>query len=140
MFKGKLYHCVGPNIFNVTTKAECLSNTQNQWINERYNFDHIFNALITLFIFATKDGWVNIMYLGIDAVDVDKQPIKNYNEWMILYFISNLLIIGFFVINMFVGVVVDNFQKCRTAQKTDEIKRNKKKRLEKLLKKRKSEF
>jgi voltage-dependent calcium channel T type alpha-1G len=138
MFKGKLFHCVGPDLVNITTKNECLTNSRNQWMNERYNFDHIFNALITLFIFATKDGWVNIMYMGIDAVDVDMQPIKNYNEWMILYFISNLLIIGFFVINMFVGVVVDNFQKCRVAQQLDENKYNEEKLMKKRQKKVKS--
>ena len=30
-------------------------------------------ALLTLFVFSTKDGWVTIMYDGIDAVGVDKQ-------------------------------------------------------------------
>lgn len=28
---------------------------------------------MTLFVFSTKDGWVTIMYDGIDAVGIDKQ-------------------------------------------------------------------
>lgn len=31
--------------------------------------------MLTLFVFSTKDGWVKLMYNGIDAVGVDKQVI-----------------------------------------------------------------
>ena len=38
-------------------------------------------ALLTLFVFSTKDGWVTIMYDGIDAVGVNKQVlIKDVTE------------------------------------------------------------
>lgn len=30
-------------------------------------------ALMTLFVLSCKDGWVNIMYDGLDAVGVDQQ-------------------------------------------------------------------
>jgi len=30
-------------------------------------------ALMSLFVLASKDGWVNIMYTGLDAVGVDMQ-------------------------------------------------------------------
>lgn len=30
-------------------------------------------ALMALFVLASKDGWVNIMYTGLDAVGVDLQ-------------------------------------------------------------------
>lgn len=33
----------------------------------------IFKALMALFVLASKDGWVNIMYTGLDAVGVDLQ-------------------------------------------------------------------
>ena len=29
--------------------------------------------MLTLFVFSTKDGWVKLMYNGIDAVGVDKE-------------------------------------------------------------------
>lgn len=44
------------------------------------------------------------------------QPIINFATWKILYFISFLLIGGFLVLNMIVGVVVENFQRCRELQ------------------------
>jgi len=30
-------------------------------------------ALMSLFVLASKDGWVDIMYNGLDAVGVDQQ-------------------------------------------------------------------
>lgn len=30
-------------------------------------------ALMSLFVLSSKDGWVNIMYDGLDAVGIDQQ-------------------------------------------------------------------
>ena len=76
------------------------------------------------------------MYNGIDAVDVDMQPIRNYNETKLVYFISFLLLVGFFVLNMFVGVVVENFHKCRAEQEREEKARRTAKRAKKIERKR----
>lgn len=57
---------------------------------------------------------------------------------MLLYFISFLLIVSFFVLNMFVGVVVENFHKCRLYQEVEEAKRREEKRLKRMEKKRRS--
>ena len=69
---------------------------------------------MTLFILSSRDGWVQIMYNGIDAVDVDIQPIKNYDQAKAIYFIAFILLMSFFVLNLFVGVVIENFQTCQT--------------------------
>ena len=98
LFKGMMFHCVGPAIVNVTDKAECLEQEGNKWVNQRYNFDNLgqvtycwswtldwchlvvvetyldaFQALMSLFVLSSKDGWVSIMYQGIDATGVDMQ-------------------------------------------------------------------
>lgn len=52
----------------------------------------------------------------------------NYNEWRLLYFISFILLVGFFVLNMFVGVVVENFHRCREEQEKEERMRRAAKR------------
>ncbi|CAF0940376.1 unnamed protein product, partial [Brachionus calyciflorus] len=131
LFKGKLYRCVGPYVDDVKTKNDCLAKHENQWVNSQYNFDNLGQALMALFVLSSKDGWVQIMYTGIDAVGVDKQPIQNYNEWMLLYFISFLLLVGFFVLNMFVGVIIENFHKCRAEQEREEKARRAAKRAKK---------
>ncbi|XP_022091428.1 voltage-dependent T-type calcium channel subunit alpha-1I-like isoform X3 [Acanthaster planci] len=139
LFKGTFYYCTGPSVKNVMNKTHCLqAHPNNQWVNQQYNFDNLGQALMALFVLASKDGWVEIMYNGIDAVGVDKQPKENNNEWLILFFISFILIVGFFVLNMFVGVVVENFHKCREQQAAEETARRQAKRLRKMEKARQS--
>jgi len=43
------------------------------WVNRKYNFDDLGKALMSLFVLSSRDGWVNIMYTGLDAVGVDQQ-------------------------------------------------------------------
>ncbi|XP_053094635.1 voltage-dependent T-type calcium channel subunit alpha-1G isoform X3 [Pangasianodon hypophthalmus] len=137
LFKGKFYVCQGEDTRNITNKSDCLL-AKYKWVRHKYNFDNLGQALMSLFVLASKDGWVDIMYDGLDAVGVDQQPMMNHNPWMLLYFISFLLIVAFFVLNMFVGVVVENFHKCRRHQEAEEAKRREEKRLKRMEKKRRS--
>ncbi|XP_037610915.1 voltage-dependent T-type calcium channel subunit alpha-1G isoform X4 [Sebastes umbrosus] len=138
LFKGKFFVCEGEEVMNITNKSDCLLHSNNKWVRHKYNFDNLGQALMSLFVLASKDGWVDIMYDGLDAVGVDQQPQMNHNPWMLLYFISFLLIVAFFVLNMFVGVVVENFHKCRRHQEAEEAKRREEKRLKRMEKKRRS--
>ncbi|UJR33723.1 hypothetical protein I4U23_021150 [Adineta vaga] len=136
LFKGKFYYCEGQFFRNITTRQQCEDTSDHRWKNQQYNFDNLGQALLALFVLASRDGWVQIMYNGIDAVDVDMQPIRNYNEANLIYFISFLLLVGFFVLNMFVGVVVENFHKCRAEQEREEKARRTAKRAKKIERKR----
>uniref|UniRef100_UPI003AAF45BE voltage-dependent T-type calcium channel subunit alpha-1I n=1 Tax=Centroberyx gerrardi TaxID=166262 RepID=UPI003AAF45BE len=135
LFKGKFYYCVGLDVKNITNRSDCLA-ANYRWVHHKYNFDNLGQALMSLFVLASKDGWVNIMYHGLDAVGIDQQPMINNNPWMLLYFISFLLIVSFFVLNMFVGVVVENFHKCRQHQEVEEARRREEKRQRRMEKKR----
>uniref|UniRef100_UPI00398E85C5 voltage-dependent T-type calcium channel subunit alpha-1H n=1 Tax=Pristiophorus japonicus TaxID=55135 RepID=UPI00398E85C5 len=137
LFKGKFYHCDGHDTRNITNKLDCFQ-ANFKWVRRKYNFDNLGQALMSLFVLSSKDGWVNIMYHGLDAIGIDKQPQRNHNPWMLLYFISFLLIVSFFVLNMFVGVVVENFHKCRQHQEAEEARRREEKRLRRLENKRRS--
>ncbi|XP_039702258.1 voltage-dependent T-type calcium channel subunit alpha-1G isoform X8 [Pteropus medius] len=137
LFKGKFFVCQGEDTRNITNKSDCAE-ARYRWVRHKYNFDNLGQALMSLFVLASKDGWVDIMYDGLDAVGVDQQPIMNHNPWMLLYFISFLLIVAFFVLNMFVGVVVENFHKCRQHQEEEEARRREEKRLRRLEKKRRN--
>ena len=75
LFKGLFFYCEGPDADTVENKTQCLelSGNGNRWINHKYNFDNLGNALMSLFVLSSKDGWVNIMYQGLDAVGLDQQ-------------------------------------------------------------------
>ncbi|XP_069691068.1 voltage-dependent T-type calcium channel subunit alpha-1G isoform X2 [Periplaneta americana] len=136
LFKGAFYHCEGPDIKGVKNRTDCEADERNTWVNRKYNFDDLGKALMSLFVLSSRDGWVNIMYTGLDAVGVDQQPIENYSEWRLLYFIAFILLVGFFVLNMFVGVVVENFHRCREEQEKEERVRRAAKRAKQMEKKR----
>lgn len=73
LFKGTFYYCDGDNVKDVKNKSDCLERYGNSWINRKYNFDDLGKALMSLFVLSSRDGWVNIMYTGLDAVGVDIQ-------------------------------------------------------------------
>uniref|UniRef100_A0A3Q2YQN4 Calcium voltage-gated channel subunit alpha1 H n=1 Tax=Hippocampus comes TaxID=109280 RepID=A0A3Q2YQN4_HIPCM len=135
LFKGKFFHCEGYNVTSITNKTQCVD-AGHRWMRRKYNFDNLGQALMSLFVLSCKDGWVSIMYDGLDAVGVDQQPVRNNNPWMLLFFISFLLIVSFFVLNMFVGVVVENFHKCRQQQEEEEARLREEKRRKRLVKRR----
>ncbi|XP_038575153.1 voltage-dependent T-type calcium channel subunit alpha-1I-like isoform X2 [Micropterus salmoides] len=74
---------------------------------------------MSLFVMFSKDGWMNIMYDGLDAVGVDQQPVLNHNEWMLFYFIT-FMIISFFLLDMFISVMVETFHQCQQNQKSSD--------------------
>ncbi|XP_041862503.1 voltage-dependent T-type calcium channel subunit alpha-1G-like [Melanotaenia boesemani] len=123
LFKGKFFYCVGEDLNNIVNKSDCLS-ANYHWERKEYNFDSLLQAMLTLFVMYTKDGWVNIMYDGLDAVGVDQQPIKNYNKWILLYFLS-FMMMSFVLLDMFIGVMVQTFHQCQLIQtQEDEELRN----------------
>ena len=59
----------------IKNKTQCLEMIErgNKWVNHKYNFDNLGQALMSLFVLSSKDGWVSIMYQGLDAVGPDQQ-------------------------------------------------------------------
>ena len=53
LFKGKFYYCDGENLREVRTKLDCEEKGY-VWKNRRYNFDHLGQALMSLFVLSSK--------------------------------------------------------------------------------------
>ena len=62
LFKGSFFNCVFDfdNKFPISREHDCYDYGGN-WINEDYNFDNVLNAMVTLFVIATTEGWIDIM-------------------------------------------------------------------------------
>jgi 4-hydroxybenzoate polyprenyltransferase len=80
------------------------------------NFDNIFNASLALFEMMTTEGWLNVMYSGVDARGINEQPKKNHTPLLALFFIGFMIVGGMLIFNLFVGVVIDNFNKIKTSE------------------------
>ncbi|KAL2717782.1 voltage-dependent T-type calcium channel subunit alpha-1G isoform X1 [Vespula squamosa] len=91
LFKGAFYYCDGPDIKNVRNKTDCLADKRNVWLNRKYNFDDLGKALMSLFVLSSRDGWVNIMYTGLDAVGVDQQVSRSFDNPRPLYTSRSLI-------------------------------------------------
>ena len=65
--------------------------------------------MLTLFISATTEGWVEIMHNGVDSVAIDKQPQAENNFAWCIFFILFILMGSFFILNLLVGVIIAEF-------------------------------
>ncbi|KAI3378578.1 hypothetical protein SNEBB_007102 [Seison nebaliae] len=112
-FGGKFYKCTinGESQLGksgVTTKAECF--TQNgSWDNSLVNFDNVPTGILALFQIATFEGWMELMEDGVNAVGVDMQPKFENNMAAYIYFVAFIILGSFFTLNLFVSVIIDNF-------------------------------
>jgi len=103
----------GAGYVGATSKAVCL------WLGASWaesvpqNFDNIVQAAGALFEMSTKEGWVDIMFAGVDATALDMQPVRDNSPGWVLFFIAFMIIGNFFVMNLFVGVVIDNFNRMK---------------------------
>jgi len=79
-----------------------------------------------LFILTTTEGWAGMMYIGVDTTGVDMQPVQDSSPYMVIYFVIFMIIGSLFVMNIFVGVVIDNFNKEKAAQMAEDDPSNSK--------------
>jgi len=69
LFAGKMFYCsIGK--FTYRDKYECNVNG-GSWQVHDSNFDNIIQAMMTLFIVSSLEGWPDIMLNTVDATEVD---------------------------------------------------------------------
>uniref|UniRef100_A0A8C2UHR7 Sodium channel protein n=1 Tax=Coturnix japonica TaxID=93934 RepID=A0A8C2UHR7_COTJA len=116
LFAGKFYYCVNTTtderfevdqINNYSQCEELIKNNQSaRWKNVKVNFDNVGFGYLSLLQVATFKGWMDIMYAAIDSRD---QPKYEDNLYMYLYFVIFIIFGSFFTLNLFIGVIIDNF-------------------------------
>ncbi|KAL4623474.1 sodium channel protein type 4 subunit alpha-like [Arapaima gigas] len=116
LFAGKFGKCVNRtgyihNASVVNNKSECQAknDTQFYWTKVKVNFDNVGSGYLSLLQVATFKGWMEIMYAAVDSRAVEEQPIKEINLYMYLYFVIFIIFGSFFTLNLFIGVIIDNF-------------------------------
>uniref|UniRef100_A0A8C8HXQ4 Voltage-dependent L-type calcium channel subunit alpha n=1 Tax=Oncorhynchus tshawytscha TaxID=74940 RepID=A0A8C8HXQ4_ONCTS len=121
LFKGQFYSCTDPDKM---TEEECRGNYiryqegaihpmtihKREWINSELNFDNILEGMLALFTVSTFEGWPKLLYKAIDSNMEDVGPIYNNRVAISIFFIIYLILIAFFMMNIFVGFVIVTFQ------------------------------
>ncbi|XP_078011872.1 sodium channel protein type 4 subunit alpha-like [Phascolarctos cinereus] len=118
LFAGKYYRCINTTtseIFDISVvnnMSDCfkLMNTgEVRWVNVKVNFDNVGLGYLSLLQVATFKGWMDIMYAAVDSREVEEQPQYEVNIYMYIYFVLFIIFGAFFTLNLFIGVIIDNF-------------------------------
>ncbi|UYV76435.1 hypothetical protein LAZ67_14000397 [Cordylochernes scorpioides] len=102
------------------------------WAKNEFNFDDVAKAMLALCTVSTFEGWPKsvshfdsmsvelrqtmgccggrLLYVAIDSNAENQGPVHNYQPVVALYFIVYIIIIAFFMVNIFVGFVIVTFQ------------------------------
>uniref|UniRef100_A0A672MX75 Voltage-dependent L-type calcium channel subunit alpha n=1 Tax=Sinocyclocheilus grahami TaxID=75366 RepID=A0A672MX75_SINGR len=125
-----LFACIGVQLFKVVCTCVppsfCLSRgtfivysigemalpqmRERIWYNSDFNFDNVLMAMMALFTVSTFEGWPALLYKAIDSNKENMGPIYNYRVEISIFFIIYIIIIAFFMMNIFVGFVIVTFQ------------------------------
>ncbi|NXP51504.1 SCN5A protein, partial [Heliornis fulica] len=118
LFAGKFGKCVNlteedselNNSINDITDCRMNNNTGKIfWVNVKVNFDNVGSGYLALLQVATFKGWMDIMYAAVDSREKNEQPQMEHSLFMYLYFVNFIIFGSFFTLNLFVGVIIDNF-------------------------------
>lgn len=138
--KGSMFKCINLMITDkltvqsfIQTKTDCFD-YGGDWINSDLNYDNIVNSFFSLFQIVSGEGWSLLMYSlltkfffkycvilifrynVIDAIKVDRQPEIGYNKTWSFFFIISFFIGKILLINMFVGIIIENIMLIRDHQ------------------------
>uniref|UniRef100_A0A3P9NP40 Voltage-dependent L-type calcium channel subunit alpha n=1 Tax=Poecilia reticulata TaxID=8081 RepID=A0A3P9NP40_POERE len=121
LFKGKFYRCTdeaksspeeckGTYILYKDGDVNQPTMHRRVWHNSDFNFDNVLMAMMALFTVSTFEGWPALLYKAIDSNRENLGPIYNYRVEISIFFIIYIIIIAFFMMNIFVGFVIVTFQ------------------------------
>lgn len=79
------------------------------------NYDSIWQALMTVFEVASGENWPGIMYYAVDAVGPGQPSVVEYNTAAALYFIIIQVVCDFFLMELFTGVIIANYDELKEA-------------------------
>merc|ERR1719427_2270439 len=83
---------------------------EREWIREDFHFDNVIRGMLTLFVASTFEGWPGILYVSIDSNEADVGPKQDYRPIVFMFYFVYIIILAFFMINIFVGFVIVTFQ------------------------------
>ncbi|XP_038640700.1 calcium channel, voltage-dependent, P/Q type, alpha 1A subunit, b isoform X5 [Scyliorhinus canicula] len=105
-----IYAIIGMQVFGNIA----IEDNEDSDINHHNNFRTFFQALMLLFRSATGEAWHSIMLSCLSGKPCDtKSGIKEPecgNELAYFYFVSFIFLCSFLMLNLFVAVIMDNFE------------------------------
>ncbi|KAF8386351.1 unc-2 [Pristionchus pacificus] len=120
LFNGKFFYCTDK------TKRfahEChgqyfIYDNQNEpprvdfreWRLRPFNYDNTINAMLTLFVVTTGEGWPGIRQNSMDTTYEDQGPSPFFRVEVALFYVMFFIVFPFFFVNIFVALIIITFQ------------------------------
>ena len=100
---------------SVGVKARVWENPRYSETGTTYSFDTVGDGMLTLFEVSTLENWLDVLYATSDITDLGHAPnARNSNALLArIFFIVFIMFSSFFLLNLFVSVIVDNFNKVK---------------------------
>ncbi|XP_009465840.1 PREDICTED: sodium channel protein type 5 subunit alpha-like isoform X3 [Nipponia nippon] len=119
LFAGKFGKCINKTEGDMPLDSKIINNMSDcilynvsgtfYWTKVKVNFDNVGAGYLALLQVATFKGWMDIMYAAVDSRECEEQPEWECNLYMYLYFVIFIIFGSFFTLNLFIGVIIDNF-------------------------------
>uniref|UniRef100_A0A670J131 Sodium channel protein n=1 Tax=Podarcis muralis TaxID=64176 RepID=A0A670J131_PODMU len=110
LFSGKFGKCINNTIGDdpmnqtlVNNKSDCQNLNETgelYWTKVRVNFDNVGAGYLALLQVVSSLLLIHVR---------EEQPVWEYNLYMYLYFVIFIIFGSFFTLNLFIGVIIDNF-------------------------------
>lgn len=113
MFGGKFRSCEG---LATSSELEC-EYYGAQW-KDAFNFDNVAEAMMSLYVIGTGDNWPDFMYRAIgdknkgQLIGQDAEPVAA------AYFVVYVMLTTFFLMNLFIGLLIDKYQEAKKQEGT----------------------
>ena len=131
VFKGRFHRCIDD--VGVAGIDTCIGSfvdggaiQSKMWLRPHNNFDNVLHGMFTLFTVSTSNDWIITAQLAIDAPEfVGQQPIRENVPGRIVFFMLFIVIVNFFFLNLFIGVIYGKYVERSTAGMEDLSKEQK---------------
>jgi hypothetical protein len=119
LFGGRFYSCSTPGAEYPGGMAECSGFHVGQagdegfmvpraWVNPTYNFDTFTDSVNALFR-VNNMNYVVMQFTAMDITELHKSPVQGNSKAYAIFFVLYVIVGALFVMNLFVGFIVDGF-------------------------------
>eukprot|EP00283_Hemiselmis_rufescens_P000787 CAMPEP_0173470682 /NCGR_PEP_ID=MMETSP1357-20121228/78005_1 /TAXON_ID=77926 /ORGANISM="Hemiselmis rufescens, Strain PCC563" /LENGTH=1276 /DNA_ID=CAMNT_0014438967 /DNA_START=139 /DNA_END=3966 /DNA_ORIENTATION=+ len=137
LFGGMMFACSAPGAEYPGGKAECSGThvddggpnflgshrpgimVPRAWTTPFWSFDSFASSVLTLFRLSTVK-YVSVLEQAMDITEFDKSPQANASWGYAVFFVVFMLVGALFVMNIFVGFIVDGFNLNKGSDTADE--------------------
>uniref|UniRef100_A0A915CNI0 Voltage-dependent calcium channel alpha-1 subunit IQ domain-containing protein n=1 Tax=Ditylenchus dipsaci TaxID=166011 RepID=A0A915CNI0_9BILA len=120
LFKGRFFYCTDKTkkfahechgqyfIYDGQNEVPRVEN--REWRLRPFNYDNTLNAMLTLFIVTTSEGWPGIRQNSMDTTEEDMGPSPFFRVEVSLFYVAFFIVFPFFFVNIFVALIIITFQ------------------------------